>query len=66
MAFGIPNKADALYARQAGGFSADIDTIAARLGLAMTPIGHITSTPGLRLLEADGRVGSAGGFDHFA
>jgi len=29
--FRIPNKADATYARQAGGFSADIDTIAAAL-----------------------------------
>lgn len=31
MALRIPNKADASYARQAGGFSADIDTIAAAL-----------------------------------
>ena len=29
--FRIPNKADATYARQAGGFSADVDTIAAAL-----------------------------------
>lgn len=31
MTFGIPNKADATYIRQAGGFSADIDTISAAL-----------------------------------
>ncbi|MDX5362920.1 MAG: thiamine-phosphate kinase [Pseudazoarcus pumilus] len=44
----------------------DIAPIAARLGLPMTRIGHITRQPGLRIAEADGRLGSAGGYDHFA
>lgn len=44
----------------------EIEAIGARLGVAMTPIGRITATPGLRIVEADGSVASAGGFDHFA
>ncbi|MDX5445948.1 MAG: thiamine-phosphate kinase [Zoogloeaceae bacterium] len=45
---------------------ADIDRAAARLGRQRTRIGRLTPTPGLRIVEADGRLGSAGGYDHFA
>ena len=45
---------------------AEVEAVATRLGLAMTRIGRITTAPGLRIVEADGRIGSAGGFDHFA
>lgn len=45
---------------------ADIECIAAELQLRMTPIGHLTALPGLRIVEADGSLGSAGGYDHFA
>jgi len=45
---------------------AEVEAIAARLGLTMTRIGRITAEPGLRIVEPDGRIGSAGGFDHFA
>jgi thiamine-monophosphate kinase len=45
---------------------AAIAAIADRLELPMTRIGHITPHTGLRIVEADGRLGSAGGYDHFA
>lgn len=65
MAFGIPNKADALYPRQAGGFSADIDTIAAALagdgvlsGLGVSA----QSTPDMTVAVAAGLVRIGGYF----
>ncbi len=44
---------------------ADIERIGAGLDLAITCIGRITDTPGLRIVATDGRVGTAGGYDHF-
>lgn len=44
----------------------EIQRISAELGLQMHRIGHTTPTLGLRIVEADGRIGSAGGYDHFA
>lgn len=65
MAFRIPNKADASYARQAGGFSADIDTIAAALagdgvlsGLGVAAQG----TPDMTVAVAAGLVRIGGYF----
>lgn len=65
MAFGIPNKADALYPRQAGGFSADIDTIAAALagdgvlsGLGVSA----QSTPNMTVAVAAGQARIGGYF----
>lgn len=43
-----------------------VEGIGTQLGLPMTRIGRIAATRGLRIVEADGRVGSAGGYDHFA
>lgn len=44
----------------------DIERIGAALELPMSRIGRIVATPGLRIVEPDGRIGSAGGYDHFA
>lgn len=69
MALRIPNKADASYARQAGGFSADIDTIAAALagdgvlsGLGVQAQG----TPDMTVAVAGGQARIGGYFPFYA
>ncbi|MCX7628048.1 MAG: thiamine-phosphate kinase [Methylophilaceae bacterium] len=46
----------------------EIADLAAELGIPLTPIGHITATPGLRLLDAHGHLLDVActGYDHFA
>lgn len=68
MAFGIPNKADALYPRQAGGFSSDIDTISAAIagdgvlsGMGVSAQG----TPDMTVAVATGLVRIGGYFAHY-
>jgi len=48
--------------------SGEVDEIARRLRLAMTPIGEITREPGLHVMLPDGRPwqGRVRGYDHFA
>jgi thiamine-monophosphate kinase len=48
------------------GQRAAIERIGAELDLPMTRIGRITAGGGLRIVEADGSLGTAGGYDHFA
>lgn len=67
MAFGIPNKADALYPRQAGGFSADIDTIAAALAGdgVLSGLGVSAQvTPNMTVAVAAGQVRIGGYFPY--
>jgi len=45
---------------------AAIERIATTQDLAITRIGRIDDTPGLRVVDADGNVGTAGGYDHFS
>ena len=45
---------------------AAIERIASAQDLAITRIGRIDDTPGLRVVDADGNVGTAGGYDHFS
>ena len=67
--FGIPNKADALYPRQAGGFSADIDTIAAALagdGVLSGMGVSAQSTPDMTVAVAAGLVRVGGYFAYYS
>ena len=69
MAFGIPNKADALYARQAGGFSSDIDTISAALagdGVLQGMGASAQGTPDMTVAVAAGLVRIGGYFAYYA
>ncbi|HMS79167.1 MAG TPA: thiamine-phosphate kinase [Burkholderiaceae bacterium] len=47
---------------------ADVEAAAIRTGLTLSRIGRVDATPGIRLVEADGRttIPNARSFDHFA
>lgn len=69
MAFRIPNKADVSYARQAGGFSTDIDTVAAALAGdgVLTGMGAAAqSTPDMTIQVAAGQCRIGGYFPFYA